>query len=85
MAKAKLTAKEKKLVMQSAKEHIASLLCDDWGEPFKHRNLPDELFDDTDDWGSGSDYDLKEQAADDYFFVCVTQVAKKLRKEARGK
>lgn len=83
---AHLTMKERKLVKQCACRHVADLLDDDWGGPFKHRQLPDEVFTDYDAGCSPDDMgdqDEREDAADKLFFEVVKNIARKLRQEAK--
>lgn len=70
----KLTPAQKASVHKAALREVANLLENDWGDPFKDRELPDEFADRDDDlW----------RAADEHFFACIKTIAKEMRLRAK--
>lgn len=68
----KLTDKQKEKVHRAALREVANVLDNDWGDPFKDRELP-ELPEDA------------YEAADKHFFVCIASIAKEMRMRSRLK
>lgn len=78
--KIKLTDDQKRLIEREVFVEVADMLLSDDGDPFKHRSIPEEIFDgDLPD----ATIDKLSDLADDYFFVCVEKIAGELKARSR--